>query len=94
MTHFQNFLGVMDHVYPIDDTENLFIKKIESNAAMYMIRDVLDEEIKAAIFDIDDERPLDLMGLHLNSSRHLGMWWGVMCVRCYQRILHQWKATW
>ncbi|GJZ76220.1 RNA-directed DNA polymerase, eukaryota, reverse transcriptase zinc-binding domain protein [Tanacetum coccineum] len=54
--HFQNFFGKCDKVYPIEDHGNLFTKKIDLVTAMELIKPVFDEEIKMALFDIDDNK--------------------------------------
>ncbi|GJY83814.1 RNA-directed DNA polymerase, eukaryota, reverse transcriptase zinc-binding domain protein [Tanacetum coccineum] len=54
--HFQNFFGKCDKVYPIEDHGNLFTKKIDPVTAMELIKPVSDEEIKMALFDIDDNK--------------------------------------
>ncbi|GJV98361.1 RNA-directed DNA polymerase, eukaryota, reverse transcriptase zinc-binding domain protein [Tanacetum coccineum] len=51
--HFQNFLGFKDEVFPIEDLDGLFIKKLDSQCADSMVRPVLDDEIKHAMFSSD-----------------------------------------
>ena len=55
--HFHGFFGKDDDdIYPVEDPESLFTKKISEVDAVYMIRPIMDEEIKAAIFDIEDNK--------------------------------------
>ncbi|XP_071699385.1 uncharacterized protein [Rutidosis leptorrhynchoides] len=51
--HFQEFLGKTDKVIPVEELGDIFTKKIPIDIAEKMITEVTDEEIKAAIFDID-----------------------------------------
>ncbi|GJY65994.1 RNA-directed DNA polymerase, eukaryota, reverse transcriptase zinc-binding domain protein [Tanacetum coccineum] len=52
------FLDIMakewNQCFPIDDAATLFTNKVTSDEAEYMIRDVSDNEIKEAMFDIRD----------------------------------------
>lgn len=50
VTHFQPFLGTRDQVFPIEEADEFFTKKIDGYAALHMIRHVSDEEIRIAIF--------------------------------------------
>ncbi|GJW50507.1 RNA-directed DNA polymerase, eukaryota, reverse transcriptase zinc-binding domain protein, partial [Tanacetum coccineum] len=54
--HFQNFLGTEDQVFPVEDPSNLFTKKLFNSDAVKMVEIVTDEEIKVALFDIDDDK--------------------------------------
>ncbi|GKD05457.1 RNA-directed DNA polymerase, eukaryota, reverse transcriptase zinc-binding domain protein, partial [Tanacetum coccineum] len=54
--HFQMFLGEHNIKECLDLDENLFSKKIDSQEANRMIGEVTNEEIKYAIFDIDDNK--------------------------------------
>nr|GEU63311.1 hypothetical protein [Tanacetum cinerariifolium] len=54
--HFENFFGVDDHVFPIEDCNGLFTKKLDPLIAYSMIRSILDQEIKAAMFGIKDNK--------------------------------------
>lgn len=56
VSHFQTFLGTEDHVYDIDDAGSLFVKKLGAEVSIEMIRPVTNEEIKDAIFSIDDNK--------------------------------------
>nr|GEZ48049.1 hypothetical protein [Tanacetum cinerariifolium] len=53
---FRNFLGFEDEVIPIDNLDGLFIKKLDSQCAANMIRPVLNDEIKHAMFSIEDDK--------------------------------------
>ncbi|GKD27441.1 RNA-directed DNA polymerase, eukaryota, reverse transcriptase zinc-binding domain protein, partial [Tanacetum coccineum] len=54
--HFQSFLGESRHVKPISDMDTLFQCKLNSAEAEYMVREVSNEEIKIAMFQIDDNK--------------------------------------
>ena len=56
VSHFQDFLGNCDEVYPIEDPDGLFNKKLDAENALHLIRDITNEEIKYALFDIDDNK--------------------------------------
>ena len=62
MKHFQNFHGIEDQVYPIEDPDSLFTKKLSNFDSDYMVREVNEEEIKIALFDIDDDKAYGLDG--------------------------------
>ncbi|GJT40085.1 zinc knuckle CX2CX4HX4C containing protein [Tanacetum coccineum] len=59
--HFESFFGTCEKTFPVEDPDGLFIKKIDVVSALYMVRDVSNDEIKAALFDIDEIRHPDLM---------------------------------
>ncbi|XP_071692649.1 uncharacterized protein [Rutidosis leptorrhynchoides] len=56
--HFKNVLGCSSITEPIISPETLFTKKISFEDAHHMVRFITDEEIKAALFDIDDDKAL------------------------------------
>ncbi|GJT46938.1 RNA-directed DNA polymerase, eukaryota, reverse transcriptase zinc-binding domain protein [Tanacetum coccineum] len=56
VNHFQSFLGSEDKVFPIDDLDSLFVNKLDSQCADLMVRRVMDEEIKYAMFCIEDDK--------------------------------------
>ncbi|GKB50944.1 protein LAZ1 [Tanacetum coccineum] len=61
VNHYQMFLGnnmVCDEL----NVEGLFTKKVSEVSINHMIRDVSNEEIKRAMFDIEDDRALGLDG--------------------------------
>ncbi|GKB25234.1 hypothetical protein Tco_0864635 [Tanacetum coccineum] len=53
---FQKFLGENKPMEQIRDMETLFQHKLSNEEAEYMIREVNDEEIKNAMFQIDDNK--------------------------------------
>ncbi|GJW31621.1 sodium/hydrogen exchanger 6 [Tanacetum coccineum] len=53
--HYTNFLGVEGDTTPLD-THHLFLKKLISSKADHMIREVKNKEIKAAMFDIGNDK--------------------------------------
>nr|GEV46298.1 hypothetical protein [Tanacetum cinerariifolium] len=63
--HFKNFFGAVDLVFPIEDCCGLFTKKLDPQVASVMIRHVMDKEIKAAMFDIKDDKAAGLDGFTL-----------------------------
>ncbi|GKF76589.1 hypothetical protein Tco_0229059, partial [Tanacetum coccineum] len=54
--HFKNFLGKLNTVQNIEDMNGIFTKKQSNEEAQFMVRDVTDIEIKAALFDIGDNK--------------------------------------
>ncbi|GJZ52720.1 RNA-directed DNA polymerase, eukaryota, reverse transcriptase zinc-binding domain protein [Tanacetum coccineum] len=54
--HFKKFFGKCDVVYPIEDHENLFTKKLDPETAEELVKPVSDDEIKMALFDIEDNK--------------------------------------
>lgn len=56
VTHFEEFFKEDNAIYPIDDPDSLFSKKLDAETAMGLIGDVTDVEIKTALFDIDDDK--------------------------------------
>ncbi|GJU35720.1 RNA-directed DNA polymerase, eukaryota, reverse transcriptase zinc-binding domain protein, partial [Tanacetum coccineum] len=56
VNHFQSVLGQSSKVLPIYNTDTLFSKKLSEGDALYMIRDVSDDEVKRALFDIDNNK--------------------------------------
>ncbi|GJX33003.1 RNA-directed DNA polymerase, eukaryota, reverse transcriptase zinc-binding domain protein [Tanacetum coccineum] len=55
MKDFQEFLGNATHVKDVD-LSNLIQKKLSNEAANYMVRDVSDDEIKSAMFQIENNK--------------------------------------
>ncbi|GKA39520.1 gag-pol polyprotein [Tanacetum coccineum] len=54
--HFKNFIRHADKVYLIDDPGSLFIKKLDAVTAVYLIKLVTNEEVKTALFNIEDNK--------------------------------------
>ena len=54
--HFQKFFNIKDEIFPIDDAGILFSKKLDPDIALSLIKEVSDEEIKIALFDIEDDK--------------------------------------
>ncbi|PWA74759.1 RNA-directed DNA polymerase, eukaryota, Reverse transcriptase zinc-binding domain protein [Artemisia annua] len=54
--HFQKFLGIQVPVRKMIDMDNVICNKLTTNEAEAMINRVSDEEIKAAMFQIDDNK--------------------------------------
>ncbi|GJU37561.1 hypothetical protein Tco_1185915 [Tanacetum coccineum] len=54
--HFHKFLGSEDEVFPIEDLDSLFLNKLDAQCAEYMVRPILDDEIKLAMFSIEDDK--------------------------------------
>ncbi|XP_071739947.1 uncharacterized protein [Rutidosis leptorrhynchoides] len=54
--HFQQFLGVNSDVRPLEEMGDIFSTKLSVNEAMAMVKEVTDQEIKEAIFDIDSNK--------------------------------------
>ncbi|GJS56143.1 RNA-directed DNA polymerase, eukaryota, reverse transcriptase zinc-binding domain protein, partial [Tanacetum coccineum] len=73
--YFQNFLGSEDEGIPIEDLDGLFIKKLDPQCAANMIRPVLNDEIKLAMFSIEDDKAAGSDGF---SSRFFKAAWKVV----------------
>ncbi|GJU84558.1 RNA-directed DNA polymerase, eukaryota, reverse transcriptase zinc-binding domain protein [Tanacetum coccineum] len=55
--HFEGFLGISPTTMSLTDDDNgLFEKQIPLDEANLMIREVINDEIKKALFDIDDNK--------------------------------------
>ncbi|GKD29532.1 hypothetical protein Tco_1240310 [Tanacetum coccineum] len=54
--------GRSSKILPIDDPDGLFVKKLSVTDAMYMVRNVTDDEIKLALFGIDGNKAPGLDG--------------------------------
>lgn len=54
--HFQQFLGVADEVIPLEDCDDLFVKKLDPSIAFNMVRPITDAEINEAMFSIEDDK--------------------------------------
>nr|GEV92683.1 hypothetical protein [Tanacetum cinerariifolium] len=94
VSHLSNFFGTYDDVLHIEDPNSLFVKKLDVEKSMELIKDVSDLEIKEALFNIKDNKASGPDGysskfflICLESGRA-----GCMC-RC-QRILYKWENAW
>ncbi|GKA01534.1 polypyrimidine tract-binding protein homolog 2 isoform X1 [Tanacetum coccineum] len=56
LSHFQNVLGKCSIVRPIRDPDSLFLNKLSYADALFMIREISDDEVKNALFDIDGNK--------------------------------------
>nr|GEX16431.1 hypothetical protein [Tanacetum cinerariifolium] len=72
MEHFKNFFGAANLVFPIEDCCGLFTKKLDPQVSSVMIRPVLDEEIRAAMFDIKDDKDAGPDGFTLKFFKKAG----------------------
>ncbi|GJV84365.1 hypothetical protein Tco_1524263 [Tanacetum coccineum] len=54
--HFQNFLGIERKVQPMDENDQVFFKKLNDVEASNMIKEITNEEINEALFDIDNDK--------------------------------------
>ncbi|GKC42552.1 zinc knuckle CX2CX4HX4C containing protein [Tanacetum coccineum] len=52
----KEFFGTCDVVYPIEEPDTLFTKKLDAEVAVNLIRPISDEEIKITLFDIEDNK--------------------------------------
>nr|GEZ62525.1 hypothetical protein [Tanacetum cinerariifolium] len=56
--HFEKFLGSSYPVHDIESSETLFLNKLSSKDANSMTVEISDDEIKRALFDIEDSKAL------------------------------------
>ncbi|GJU67409.1 RNA-directed DNA polymerase, eukaryota, reverse transcriptase zinc-binding domain protein [Tanacetum coccineum] len=56
VSHFESFLGTQDDVYPIEDAGILFLKKLDIDKAIDLIKPMMDNEVKDALFNIEDNK--------------------------------------
>lgn len=54
--HYTKFLGSQSQVNPIRNPRSLFSKTLPRNIAMEMVRPIMKEDVKNAIFDIGEEK--------------------------------------
>ncbi|GJZ30743.1 reverse transcriptase domain-containing protein, partial [Tanacetum coccineum] len=87
MEHFKKFFGKCDVVYPIEDHENLFTKKLNPEMAMELIKPVSDEEIKMALFDIEDNKASGPDGY---TSKFFKSAWSVRHVMAEKKFKYHW----
>ena len=56
VNYFSGYLGVDSEVCPINNPEDLFENKLNQEQALDIVKEITCEEIKAAVFDIDDDK--------------------------------------
>ena len=54
--HFDDFFNAEVDIFPIYNPDGLFTKKLDTVTALELISDVSENEIKLALFDIDDDK--------------------------------------
>ena len=54
--HFERFFGASNDFYPIKDPSSLFTRKLCPEVVVDLIKEITNEEIKEALFDIDDNK--------------------------------------
>ncbi|GKC76070.1 RNA-directed DNA polymerase, eukaryota, reverse transcriptase zinc-binding domain protein, partial [Tanacetum coccineum] len=81
--HFNAFWGNNHTVSPIEDSVYLFSKKLTKEEASWMIREVSDNEIKDAMFNIRDNKAPSPDGF---TSTFLKKAWGVVGSDVYKAI--------
>ena len=78
--HYMNFIGEESEVNPLI-LEGLFVKRLGQEKADNMVRSVSDEEIRNAMFSIDNDKAPGQMGIHHYFLRRLGIFLVVRSVR-------------
>ncbi|GJS71118.1 putative RNA-directed DNA polymerase, eukaryota, reverse transcriptase zinc-binding domain protein [Tanacetum coccineum] len=73
--YFQNIFGIEGDTYPVDDPIQFFSKKISEEDALDMIKPVTSEEIKLALFDIEDNKAPGPDGF---TSKFFKASWGIV----------------
>nr|GEV62181.1 hypothetical protein [Tanacetum cinerariifolium] len=66
--HFKNVLGSSSIVNHIDEPASLFSKTLSDSEAEYMIRSVSDDEIRKALFEIDENKAPETDGFFKNGK--------------------------
>ncbi|GKC01404.1 RNA-directed DNA polymerase, eukaryota, reverse transcriptase zinc-binding domain protein [Tanacetum coccineum] len=56
VNHFQQFLGKEGNTHPMVGIQEMFINRLSKEEAIGMIQQVTDDEIKHAMFDIDNDK--------------------------------------
>ncbi|GJZ85565.1 RNA-directed DNA polymerase, eukaryota, reverse transcriptase zinc-binding domain protein [Tanacetum coccineum] len=56
VSYFSNFLGTSDDIIDVDDAGTLFIRRLDIDTSVDLIKPVTDEEINEALFRIDDNK--------------------------------------
>ncbi|XP_071739508.1 uncharacterized protein [Rutidosis leptorrhynchoides] len=54
--HYMSFLGTDQQCVPLDNLEDLFLNKLSSSKENVMVRPITEEEVKATIFDIGEDK--------------------------------------
>ncbi|GJU46306.1 RNA-directed DNA polymerase, eukaryota, reverse transcriptase zinc-binding domain protein [Tanacetum coccineum] len=54
--HFESFLGTTSDAANMDDSDGFLFNKIDDNDVEYMSKEINQDEIKIALFDIDDNK--------------------------------------
>ncbi|GKB32371.1 hypothetical protein Tco_0871772, partial [Tanacetum coccineum] len=93
LNHFESFLGTNQLVQSIDTSDNLFHMKLSEENASNMVRDVADDEIEMALFDIDDSKALGLDGFTIALKKIMVHYWERHLL-CSKRVLYTWEAAW
>nr|GEW73659.1 zinc knuckle CX2CX4HX4C [Tanacetum cinerariifolium] len=65
------FLGSKDEVFPLEDLDSLVIKKLDAQCADHKVRLILDEEIKHAMFNIEDDKSAFISERPMSDNIHL-----------------------
>nr|GEX92439.1 hypothetical protein [Tanacetum cinerariifolium] len=75
--HYSAFLGQQGVTSKLN-THNIFIKKLDSNVALDMIKTMTTQEVKDAIFSMGNDKSWVLMDTRLLSLKMLGILWQKM----------------
>lgn len=91
--HFQIFLGIATKVEKMEDINSLFVNKVSEMESGRMISEVTNEEIKNALFDIDDNEAPGRNGYTTKFfERSLEHCW-CKDMHNYKRILQYWRYS-
>nr|GEZ00674.1 reverse transcriptase domain, reverse transcriptase zinc-binding domain protein [Tanacetum cinerariifolium] len=74
ISHYEQFLGLEGASTPLDD-QRLFTQILANHKAEFMVRDVLDREIKYALFFIGDDKAPGLDGFTAAFFKSHGILW-------------------
>ncbi|GKE66987.1 hypothetical protein Tco_1521148, partial [Tanacetum coccineum] len=70
-----SFLGTFEEIFPIDMAEDQFKNKVNPKSALHMTREVSKDEVKVALFDIEDDKALRPDGF---TSKFFKASWSIM----------------
>ncbi|GKB11574.1 RNA-directed DNA polymerase, eukaryota, reverse transcriptase zinc-binding domain protein [Tanacetum coccineum] len=96
VSHFKNFLGTHDDVYAVEDASSLFLKKLDMEKAVDLIKPVIDEESKNPYVALKITKLLALMDTPQSSTRLIRVSLGkmfVLLLRNFTQVENCWGIS-